>query len=404
MAQASPTAPDTFACPPVMLITPWYGRNGVGLVVEGIAQSVRKLGGTCVVLQVTGDGWVPRLRRGTEGELVVSICVRTVTADSTAARRLAAKLRRVVANSVLRYLVRRLGIEVAHFHYDMAQYSLLHRMCRQAGLQCVATFHGSDLVVNMADNGTREATAIRLEDSQVITTVSHALQKILVDLFPDIASRSRTVHNAIPRDFMGSRSTPPAADRDIDVLFVGDLIPRKGVDVLVRAVKQVREIIPSLGVVITGDGSQRQSLTELAEQLGLLNVVNFVGRKNRLEVLSLYRRARVLAVPSRAEPFGLVVVEGQASGAVVVASAVGGIPEIIVDQQTGFMVEPDDAEALCAAIVRVLSDEPRRMAVAVAAREYVMEAFSPTRMALNYRDVYSTATASISQIGTRRDY
>ena len=379
-----------------MLVTPWYGRNGVGLVVEGIAQSIRKLGGTCVVLQIAGDGWIPRARRGTDGELVISVCIRTVAADSATLRRLAAKLRHVLANSVLRYLVRRFGVRVAHFHYDMEQYSVLHRMCRDAGLQCVATFHGSDLVVNMTDNVAREAAAVRLGDSRVITTVSHALQKILVDLFPNIASRSWTVHNAIPRDFMESRSAPSADDRDIDVLFVGDLIPRKGVDVLIRAVKQIHAVIPSLSVVIAGDGSQRQALTALAEQLGLLDVVNFVGRKNRIEVLSLYRRARTLAVPSRAEPFGLVVVEGQASGAVVVASAVGGIPEIIVDCQTGFMVEPGDAEALAAAIVRVLADEPGRVSVAVAARESVLETFSPARMARDYRDVYLKATASVS--------
>lgn len=404
MGQASRTVPDTFTCPPVLLVTPWYGRNGVGLVVEGIAQSVRKLGGTCVVLQIAGDGWIPRLRRGSEGELIVSVCVRKVAAGSTAPRRLAAKLRRVVANSVLQYFVRRFGIEVAHFHYDMAQYSLLHNMCRHLGLQCVATFHGSDLVVNMADMPAREATAIRLGDCRVVTTVSHALQEILVDLFPDIASRSRTVHNAIPSDFIGSGVAPPGVGRDIDVLFVGDLIPRKGVDVLVHAVKRIHGFIPSLHVVIAGDGSQRKSLTDLVERLELHEVVNFVGRKNRLEVLALYGRARVLAVPSRAEPFGLVVVEGQASGAVVVASAVGGIPEIIVDHQTGFMVKPDDAEALSGAIVRVLSDESGRLSVAVAARDSVLEAFSPARMALNYCDVYLTATASTRQRGTRRDH
>jgi len=401
MDHPSPTTRDTFICPPVVLVTPWYGRNGVGLVVEGIAQSVRRLGGTCVVLQVVGDGWLPGIRRGSEGELIVTVCVRPLAAGASAPSRLAAGLRRLVANTILRYLVRRFALQVAHFHYDMAEYSWLHRMCRNAGLQCVATFHGSDLVVNMTDNTTKEATAIRLAGCRVVTTVSHALQQTLVDLFPDVASRSRTVHNAVPNDFVKFLTAPAGDGRDIDVLFVGDLIPRKGVDVLIRALKPIYESTAPLRVVIAGDGSQRQALKDLAEQLALLNVVTFTGRQDRVDVVSLYRRARVLAVPSRAEPFGLVVVEGQACGAVVVASAVGGIPEIIADCQTGFLVEPDDVVALSAAIARVLNDESIRVSVAAAARDSVLGVFSPTRMALNYRDVYSTATTAGSMDNRR---
>jgi|SRR5665213_8276 len=380
--------------PPVVLITPWYGLNGVGLVVEGVAQSTRRLGGTCVVLHLVGDGWIPTLSRGSGGELIISVCARAAAPGAPMLKRIAARLRRLTVASLVRYLARRFDIRVAHFHYDMPEYQTLHRICRDAGLQCVATFHGSDLTVNMTSTETREVTAIRLRDCPVITTVSHALQQTLIGIFPDIAPRSRTVYNAIPVDVMEDCHALTATSRDVDVLFVGALIPRKGVDVLIRAISCIHDLMPALQVVIVGDGPDRDLLVALTSQLGLLGVIKFAGPKTRTEIVSLYRRARVLAVPSRAEPFGLVVVEGQMLGAVVVASAVGGIPEIIADCQTGLLVEPDNPALLGAAIASALADEQWRGSIATTARDAALANFSPARMALNYRDCYLTSLSS----------
>jgi L-malate glycosyltransferase len=397
MDQPSAKARDAFDCPPVLLVTPWYGRNGVGLVAEGIAQSIRELGGTCVVLHVVGDGWLPRRKRGREGELIISICARAPDPDASRLTRAAAQLRHLVATALVRYLVRRFTLRVAHFHYDKPEYPALQAICREAGLRCLATFHGSDLSVNMVDKPTKDAAARRLSGCAVITTVSRALQCTLIDLFPDVASRARTIHNAVPADFMKAARTAHVTYRKIDVLFVGDLIPRKGVDVLIHAIRHIWEQHPSLNVVVAGDGAQRQALIDLAGKLGLSDVITFVGRKDRQQVMSLYNQARILAVPSRAEPFGLVVVEGQVCGAVVIASAVGGIPEILADGKTGFLVQPDDARALGAAIVRVLGDELMSLAVVTAARESALTDFSPTRMVLNYRDAYLAATDSVAK-------
>lgn len=377
--------------PPVLLVTPWYGKNGVGLVVEGVARAIRGMGGTCVVLQIRGDGWLPRLRHGDDNELIVSLCARTVSKDSTYRRRVAALVRKSVATLTVRYLVRRYELQVAHFHYSAPEYDLLSRVSVDAGLQCVATFHGSDLVVSMTEKPTRDATTAMLQRCRVVTTVSQALNQTLQGLFPRVASIARTVHNAVPATFMHSIPTIVAKTRDIDVLFVGSLTSGKGVDVLIRAIKYLSDATPSLRAVIVGDGPQRGSLVDLARDLRLEHVVDFVGWKDRGELSSLYCSARTLAVPSRAEAFGLVVVEAQICGAVVVASAVGGIPEIITDDKTGFLVPPDDPAALALAITRVLNHEATRKRIAAAARENVLERFSPACMASGYHAVYLTA-------------
>src|SRR6185312_7675203 len=74
---------DPHSCPPVLLVTPWYGGNGVGLVVEGIAHALCDLGVTVAVLQLAPDGWLPHSRRGRKGELIVSVCVRTMSSSQS---------------------------------------------------------------------------------------------------------------------------------------------------------------------------------------------------------------------------------------------------------------------------------------------------------------------------------
>lgn len=377
--------------PKILLVTPWYGKNGVGLVVEAIARSMREMGGTCVVLRITGDGWLPSFNHGDDGELIVSLCARAAPNDPTYRRRLAALLRTTVTTLTLRYLVRRYSLQIAHFHYSTPEYDLLSRVSVEAGLQCVATFHGNDLVVNMASETTLAATTAMLQRVRVVTTVSHALNRTFVDRFPGAARIARTVHNAVPTSFMHNAPATVSDLRDIDVLFVGDLTPRKGVDVLIQAVRRVTDAKLSLRAVIVGHGVQHTALIELARECGLEGVVEFVGWKDRAELSSLYCRARVLAVPSRAEPFGLVIVEAQLCGAVVIASAVGGIPEIITDGQTGFLVPPDDPEVLASTIGRVLGGEQTRASVATMAREHVLKRFSPACMASRYRDAYLAA-------------
>ncbi|MES2357834.1 MAG: glycosyltransferase family 4 protein [Gemmatimonadota bacterium] len=385
---------DSQSCPPVLLVTPWYGGNGVGLVVEGIAHALCDLGVTVAVFQLAPDGWLPHSRRGRKGELIVSVCLRPMSSSQSRSRRFAAQLRGLLAKSVVVRLVRRFGLKVAHFHYALPEYVMVHRICVQSGLQCLLTFHGSDVVVNMAEPRAREATALLLKSCRAVTAVSDALRRDVIALFPDSAPFTYTVHNAVPEDILAEALHATAGSRDIDVLFVGYLAPHKGADVLIQAIACVAKSVSPLRVVIAGDGPDAPKLARMVDELGIHRSVSFVGWKSRAELAPLYLRSRVLSVPSRREGFGLVVVEGQVCGAAVVASAVGGIPEIITDGRTGLMVSPDDSHALAAALTRLLQDEPARLAIAEAARTNALRKFSPTAMASRYCDVYRTASGA----------
>lgn len=138
------------------------------------------------------------------------------------------------------------------------------------------------------------------------------------------------------------------------VCCVGRLIEIKGQDLLIKAVAQLSAEFPSLHLLLVGDGKERKALENLAGECGVLDRVVFAGwRKDARELTG---SASVLAVPSRDEPFGRVVVEGMVAGVPVVAARVGGIPEILTDGVDGLLIESDDPDALADAFRRIFTD------------------------------------------------
>jgi len=148
------------------------------------------------------------------------------------------------------------------------------------------------------------------------------------------------------------------------LLWVGRLQPWKGVDVALRALRE----IPQAYLMIVGDGETRADLERLAQELGLAERVRFLGALPRERLPSIYAAADLLLATSFAsETFGIGLVEAQACGLPVVASRFGGFPEVIDEGHTGLLVPPRDPTALAAAVRTLLNDPERRRAMADAA-------------------------------------
>jgi glycosyltransferase involved in cell wall biosynthesis len=146
------------------------------------------------------------------------------------------------------------------------------------------------------------------------------------------------------------------------LLFVGRLRIRKGVEVLLEALAGLRGRFPAAVLKIAGDGEHRAALERRTDELGLRDAVAFLGGCAGPRVRALLRGAAALVVPSIYEGMPLVVLEAMDMGVPVVASAVSGIPEVVVDGETGWLVPPEDPEALGRALAEVLGDpgEARR--------------------------------------------
>ena len=151
---------------------------------------------------------------------------------------------------------------------------------------------------------------------------------------------------SMPLDF-DRLPTPSPVPSDGYVLAVGRLVPEKGFDVLIDAVGSLNEDIRPK-VVVVGNGPERQALVEKAAQAAV--DLHLPGAVSPSELGNWYRNARIVAVPSLREGFGLVAAEAAAAGRAVVASAVGGIPEVVVDGSSGLLVEPGQVEDLAAAL------------------------------------------------------
>jgi len=162
----------------------------------------------------------------------------------------------------------------------------------------------------------------------------------------------------IPNTFRDIFDQPDAASAERDgLLFVGRLVTEKGVDVAIEAIQHLRNRGHDTTLTICGNGPEREAMEKQVRRAGLEDIVKFNGWTSSKELVTLYRRAEALLVPSRHEPFGIVALEAIASRCPVVASNVDGLPEAVGN--CGLLVEPGGAEAIADAVVRVLNAEVR---------------------------------------------
>lgn len=170
------------------------------------------------------------------------------------------------------------------------------------------------------------------------------------------------------------------------VLMAGRLSPDKGFHILIDAIPAVLTNAPEARFIICGDGVQRPELERQVGSLGLKDLVVFAGFRNDLD--AWMPNADLFVLPSFTEGLPNVLLEAHACGVPVVATAVGGTPELVVDGKTGLLVPPGDAAALSAGMVALLCDDSRRIQMGQAARARVREQFTFDVQARGYLDLF----------------
>jgi glycosyltransferase involved in cell wall biosynthesis len=187
---------------------------------------------------------------------------------------------------------------------------------------------------------------------------------------------------------------PPGSPR---LAVVGRLIPIKGHDTLLRAVARARDAVPALTLEIAGAGELEGELRGTVARLGLGDAVTFLGHVGEID--EVFERAGLVVVPSLGEGFGMVALEASERGRPVIASAVGGLPEIVDDGRTGLLVPPTDVDALAAAIRELAGDAARAAVLGAAARARALAMFSQDRCTDRTMELYG---AALDAAGERR--
>jgi glycogen(starch) synthase len=177
------------------------------------------------------------------------------------------------------------------------------------------------------------------------------------------------------------------------VLGIGRVVDKKGFDLLIRGFARIADRHMDVELRIGGSGPALGELARLAEATGVGARVRFIGRQDRAEVAVLMAGADCVAMPSRLEPFGIVVLEGWRAGTPVLCTSYGGPPEFVDDGVTGLLVDPFDTDAVATALDRLLGDAAlrRSMGAAGAAR---VRGFGWPVIAEQYRSIYRSVRAA----------
>ncbi len=288
-------------------------------------------------------------------------------------------------------------IDVTHAHGYKAQiYGYL--AVRSLPGQLVATCHGYHS--RFSENGRRTAADIR---QQIYATMDRALLRrfdqivatsgILADSLRSagIADEKLTViSNGV--DLQGFESPIPADDLQrlkrgrLAIGLVGRLTDGKGHRQLFAAMKDILIQHPAVLVFVLGEGPMRSGLERLALELGIEQSVVFTGKRN--DMPSVYAALDIVTLPSLFEGMPMVILEALAACKPVVATRVGAVPDVILNEDTGLLIEPGDVPALGRALTRLIADAALRQSLAEKGRAFLTAHCSATSMARKYLDVY----------------
>ncbi len=179
------------------------------------------------------------------------------------------------------------------------------------------------------------------------------------------------------------------------VSYVGHLRAQKGVDYLIQAVPRVLESHPETRFLIVGPGPERLDLIRLADSMGVARNIRFIPYIENERIPGLYALSTIFAFPSIwSEPFGRVIIEAMAVGTAVVATSVGGVPEIIDHERNGVLVPPRDPEALADSITSLLEDRKKRIRIGDQGKRTVESRFTPRVVGPRVLEIYKSLLSS----------
>jgi glycogen(starch) synthase len=235
--------------------------------------------------------------------------------------------------------------------------------------------------------GVRENTLMRrvLLAADWVTCVAAMILDQVLEWVPEVRGRSSVIYSALD-------TLPPLQPIPMHpprVLCLGRLVPAKGFDVALEALALTLPRFPDVRLTIAGDGPERQPLERQAERLGVDEAVQFVGWVEPDKVLALLATATMVLMPSRHEGLPLVGIQAASMGRPIVAARVGGLPEIVLDGQTGLLIEKQDSHALAEAIGYLLDRPERAAQLGQAARQRAQEVFDWQRCVDAYDALYN---------------
>jgi N-acetyl-alpha-D-glucosaminyl L-malate synthase BshA len=284
------------------------------------------------------------------------------------------------------------NLDLLHCHYAIphsVSAFLAKSMLHPRKLPVVTTLHGTDITLVGSDRSYLPITRFSIDQSDGVTAVSQFLKEATVNI---IGARSdiEVIYNFVncekykPSDNSELREHFAPQNEKI-LIHVSNFRPVKRPTDVVSIFELVQKEIPSV-LLMVGDGPERSNAEWAARNNGIERKVYFLGKQENIE--ELIGISDLLLLPSETESFGLVALEAMACEVPVVASKVGGLPEVVTDGVEGFLVEPRDVQRMAERSIFILSDHARRVDMGRRAREKAHAHFCSTKIISLYESYY----------------
>jgi glycosyltransferase involved in cell wall biosynthesis len=291
--------------------------------------------------------------------------------------------------------------DLVHGH-DWLAVPALGRVKRELGRPVTFTIHSTEY--GRCGNQFCDGTARTIRDiewygtylADRVVTVSRALAEEVQRIYSTPSEKLAVVYNGVDTHRFDAEVDVPAVRRsygvgpdDSVVLFVGRMTWQKGPDLLLGAIPEVLRHRRNTRFVFVGDGDMRSALEGQASAAGLFSSVRFLGARNGTDLVGLFKSADVVCVPSRNEPFGIVVLEAWSATQPVVVTCNGGPREFVRDQETGWVVDPN-RQSLGWALGAALGDEANADRIAANGRHEAETSFSWDAIGAEVERVYES--------------
>ncbi|MEI1421846.1 N-acetyl-alpha-D-glucosaminyl L-malate synthase BshA [Bacillus cabrialesii] len=285
------------------------------------------------------------------------------------------------------------NLDIIHAHYALphAVCAYLAKQMLKRNIGIVTTLHGTDITVLGYDPSLKDLIRFAIEASDRVTAVSSALAAETYDLIKP-EKKIETIYNFIDERVYLKKNTAAIKEKH-------GILPDEKVVIHVsnfRKVKRVQDVIrvfrniagkTKAKLLLVGDGPEKSTACELVRKYGLENQVLMLGNQDRVE--ELYSISDLKLLLSEKESFGLVLLEAMACGVPCIGTNIGGIPEVIKNNVSGFLVDVGDVAAATARAMSILEDEQLSERFTEAAMEMLKNEFSSQKIVSQYEQIYA---------------
>jgi N-acetyl-alpha-D-glucosaminyl L-malate synthase BshA len=291
-------------------------------------------------------------------------------------------------------------LDLVHMHYAIphavSAYLAREMMKSERHLPVVTTLHGTDITLVGRDPSFLPITRFGIEQSDKVTAISNYLKAATMETFCTGCS-IEVIYNFI--DYEYYRREPDEAVRktvapggEKIILHVSTFRPVKRITDCIEVLARLRNKYSiDARLVMCGDGPERADAEALARELGVAGKVDFVGKQPQSQIRDYLSVADLMLVPSLTESFGLTALEAMSCEVPVIATRVGGLPEVVEDGGCGYLFEVGDADRMAEAAAKILSDEREQERLGRRGREIAVSQFAAEKIIPQYESVYREA-------------